>query len=530
MQRKHIPFQETGYFSKLICDYLDQKEAVRSLYNNFPNKKGFQNQIVIKEKNFSKNSRTVLVKSLELQYKGVSKSELTTANISSLTDTSTFTVVTGHQLNLFTGPLYFLYKIANTINLAKELKEQFPEKHFVPVYWMATEDHDFDEINHFFVNNNRINWNVSSKGVVGKHNTKGLEFVLEDFSRAIGSSANATYLKKLFQRAYIENDTLTAATRFLVNDLFGDYGLVILDGDDKILKKEFVPFAQKELLHQSAVKALAATNTYLEKNYKVQVNPREVNLFYCRENLRERILVEGDHYKINNTALSFSKAEILAELQVHPERFSPNVVLRPLYQEVVLPNLCCIGGGGELAYWLQLKELFAEFQTPYPILLLRNSALLLASKQVEKLEHLKVSTAELFLSNEELFAKKTKELSKLPLDFTIQKETLTTLFKGLKPLIQQTDASFEGALKAQEKKQIKGLEKLEKRLLKAEKKKFSDVLHRIKTLQDELFPRNGLQERNVNFSELYLEVGPELIPILLQNLRPLEQTFALLEI
>lgn len=183
-----------------------------------------------------------------------------------------------------------------------------------------------------------------------------------------------------------------------------------------------------------------------------------------------------------------------------------------------------------MAYWLQLKELFAEFQTPYPILLLRNSALLVSSKQVEKLEHLKVSAAELFLSNEELFAKKTKELSKLPLDFTIQKETLATIFEGLKPLIQQTDASFEGALKAQEKKQIKGLEKLEKRLLKAEKKKFSDVLYRIKTLQDELFPRNGLQERNVNFSELYLEVGPELIPILLQNLRPLEQTFALLEI
>ena len=253
-------------------------------------------------------------------------------------------------------------------------------------------------------------------------------------------------------------------------------------------------------------------------------------MFYCRENLRERILLEGDCYKINNTALTFTKAEILSELQMHPERFSPNVVLRPLYQEVVLPNLCCIGGGGELAYWLQLKELFADFQTPYPILLLRNSALLVASKQVEKLQHLQLAAAELFLPQEELFAKKTKQLSKLPLDFSSQKETLASLFNGLKPLVQQTDASFEGALRAQEKKQLKGLEKLEKRLLKAEKKKLSGVLYRIKTLQDELFPRKGLQERNVNFSELYLEVGPELIPMLLQNLHPLEQSFAILEI
>ena len=530
MQRKHIPFQETGYFSKLICDYLDQKTAVRPLYNNFPDKKGFQNQIALKKNDFSKKSRTVLVKSLEQQYKDVSKTKLTTANIASLSDTSTFTVVTGHQLNLFTGPLYFLYKIVSTLNLAKELKEQFPENHFVPVYWMASEDHDFDEINHFFVNNSRINWDVPSSGSVGGHDTKGLEAVLEDFSKAIGSTANATYLKNLFQRAYLEKDTLTAATRFLVNELFGDYGLVILDGDDKTLKKEFVPFAQKELLRQDAIKALAATNTYLKKNYKVQVSPREINLFYCRENIRERILVEGDHYKINNTSLSFTKAEILSELKVHPERFSPNVVLRPLYQEVVLPNICCIGGGGELAYWLQLKKLFAEFQTTYPILLLRNSALLVASKQVEKLQHLQVSTAELFLPQEELFAKKAKQLSKLPLDFASQKETLATLFKGLKPLVQQTDASFEGALRAQEKKQLKGLEKLEKRLLKAEKKKLSGVLYRIKSLQDELFPRKGLQERNVNFSELYLEVGPELIPMLMQNLRPLEQSFALLEI
>jgi bacillithiol biosynthesis cysteine-adding enzyme BshC len=530
MPNTQIPFQSTGYFSKLICDYIDKKDSVKHLYENFPEIDGFENQIKLKEQQFSQDSRNVVSKSLLQQYAKTSTTETTLENIQTLKNTNTFTVVTGHQLNIFTGPLYFLYKIVSTLNLAKELKEKFPKNNFVPVYWMATEDHDFEEINHFFVGDKKISWDVESAGPVGRKLTSGLETVFKEFSKEIGDNLNANYIKKLFRKAYIGHNTLTAATRFLVNELFGAYGLVIVDGDDPELKKEFSPFVEKELLEQYAHKSISKENSFLKENYKVQVNPREINLFYIKQDLRERIVFEEGLYKVNNTPIQFTQDEVLEELKNFPENFSPNVIMRPLYQEVVLPNLCYIGGGGEIAYWLQLKNLFKESSIEFPILLLRNSVLLASKKQGSKLKKLNLSYQELFLKQQVLFDKKIKECSELPLDFEFQKKKLQELFDELKPLIAQTDVSFNGALEAQEKKQIKGLLHLEKRLLKAEKKKHADIVDRIRMLQNELFPRKGLQERNVNFAEFYVAYGEKLIPTLLKDLKPLSLEYSVIEL
>lgn len=530
MPNTQIPFQSTGYFSNLICDYIDRKESLHNLYRNFPDHKGFENQIDLKKEQFSQESRTVLFESLHKQYSNTSISEVTEAHINLLKESNTFTVVTGHQLNIFTGPLYFLYKIASTINLAKELKEKFPENNFVPVYWMATEDHDFEEINHFYVQDKKITWDVESSGPVGRKSTNGMQSVFEAFSKIIGTNKNADYLKELFQKSYLAHANLTEATRFLVNELFGEHGLVILDGDDVELKKKLTPFVERELLQQYAHKAISEANSFLEKNYKVQVNPREINLFYIEDAIRERIILENGVYKINNTSIEFTQKEILKVLKEFPEKFSPNVILRPLYQEVVLPNLCYIGGGGELAYWLQLKNLFVESKIPFPILLLRNSVLLASEKQGRKIKKLNVSYQELFLKQQVLFDQKIKECSELPLDFELQKNKLQELFNELKPLVFQTDISFKGALEAQEKKQLKGFLNLEKRLLKAEKKKHTDIVQRIKTIQDELFPRKGLQERNVNFAEFFVEYGDTLIPTLLKELQPLSLEYSVIEL
>ena len=528
MQHQEISLRSTGYISKLICDYTDRNENVAHLYDEFPDVNGFKNQIEKKGNSFSMKSREVLFNSLNAQYKNTRKSSASKNNIDALLNEDTFTVVTGHQLNLFTGPLYFLYKIISTINLTKKLKKEFPQNNFVPVYWMATEDHDFEEINHFFIENSKVTWNVESSGAVGKHDTKGLEKVFSEFSKVFGTSKNAEYLKDLFQKGYLKHDNLTEATRYIVNEIFGEYGLVIVDGDDKNLKEQFIPYVEKELFEETAKSAIETANNFLEENYKVQVNPREINLFYINKGLRERIIFESGSFKINNTSISFSKEEILDELKNHPENFSPNVILRPLYQEVVLPNLCYIGGGGEIAYWLQLKEMFAEMHIPFPILLVRNSVLLIDEKQQKKIEKLNLEVEELFLKQDALINKKTKELSELSIDFSEQKEILKKLFSDLHPLVSKTDKSFEGALLAQEKKQLKGLKNLEKRLLKAEKKNLSDKLLRVKTIQDELFPRGGLQERNLNFSEFYVSHGEELISKLFKELDPLSLKFSIL--
>ena len=154
-----ISYQKSGYFSKLIVDYLEEKPELKALYNRFPRIENFKWQIEEKEKNCNTNgnfNRPVLVSALENQYQGFEISDVTKTNISLLSDQKTFTITTGHQLNLFTGPLYFLYKIVSVINLCKDLQQAYPEYNFVPVYWMATEDHDFEEINYFHFKNVKI--------------------------------------------------------------------------------------------------------------------------------------------------------------------------------------------------------------------------------------------------------------------------------------------------------------------------------------------------------------------------------------
>lgn len=523
-----ISYQKSGYFTKLITDYLEEKPELKSLYNRFPKLENFKDQIEEKALNYPEENRNILVAALENQLKGLTISEATKNNISLLADSKTFTITTGHQLNLFTGPLYFLYKIVSTINLCATLKKQYPEHNFVPIYWMATEDHDFEEINYFNFKNSKIKWNRESSGPVGRLTTEGLDEVLKVFTNELGLGQNAAHLKQLFESSYTKHHNLTDATRFLANELFGGKGLIILDGDDKDLKQLFAPYAKQELLHQTSFHKVTDTNSILEKEYTIQVNPREINLFYIEDNLRERIVFEDSQFKVNNTKLSFSEKEILDLLESYPEKFSPNVILRPLYQEIILPNLCYIGGGGEIAYWLQLKSNFEANAVTFPILLVRNSVLLAKEKQNHKADKLNLSWADLFSNQQELFNNKTRVFSEFQIDFSEQKEHLKQQFEKLEAIANQTDKSFIGAVKAQQTKQIRGLENLEKRLLKAEKRVHSEKLEQIILLQNELFPNQSLQERRANFSEFYLEFGQELIEKLLQGLNPLEPNFTII--
>jgi bacillithiol biosynthesis cysteine-adding enzyme BshC len=523
-----ISYQDSGYFTPIIVDYLNKKPELQPLYNRFPALENFGPPIAEKKLNF-KGDRNVLVSTLEQQYNGLQVSALTKQHINALKNPNTFTITTGHQLNLFTGPLYFLYKIISAINLAKAFKAQYPENDFVPVYWMATEDHDFEEINYFNFKGKKFRWNRESSGPVGRLSTEGLEDFLDIFALELGSGNNAAAIKKLFEDTYLKHSNLTDATRFLANELFGQYGLVIIDGADADLKRQFAPFIKEELLHFTSHKTVSETIEKM-KPYDIQVNPREINLFYMEDGLRERIVFEDGKYQVNNTATIFSEGEILELVEKNPEKFSPNVILRPLYEEVVLPNLCYIGGGGEIAYWLELKTLFDKVDVTFPILLLRNSVLLATEKQSRKADKLGLTWQDLFLKPQALANTKIKKLSEFPLDFSQQKEFLKNQFDALHGIAAKTDQSFSGAVKAQEAKQVKGLENLEKRLLKAEKRNHADVLARMADLQNELFPNHSLQERFANFSEFYIEDGQALIERLIATLDPLAHNFSVVEI
>lgn len=529
-----ISFRDTNYFSDFICNYLDEKPELKTLYHRFPKLENFEAQI--EEKRDSKTVlepyRKVLSNVLKRQYQNLETSELTLQNIERLQSENTFTITTGHQLNLFTGPLYFLHKIISTINLTKELKEAYPKFNFVPIYWMASEDHDFDEINYFNFRGKKIQWpnkvEANDAGAVGRLTTEGLDAVYTIISSEFGPGKHADQLKFWFKEAYLKHHNLADATRFLANALFADYGLVIIDADDRDLKRLFIPQMKKELLEQTAFEAVNEKNATIEAlGYNIQVNPREINLFYIKDGLRERIVFEADAFKVNNTNISWNDSEILKHLEEAPECFSPNVILRPLYQEVILPNLCYIGGGGELAYWFQLKSNFEAQKVVFPMLLLRNSVLIKTEKQAEKQTNLGILDKDLFLKRDPFINKRVRKISNIDIDFSEQIKHLEHQFKDLYQLAEQTDKSFIGAVGAQEKKQIKGLKHLEKRLLNAQKKKLADQISRATDLQNQLFPNNSLQERNTNFSELYLEFGDNLIPTLVEALHPLQGEFTI---
>lgn len=533
MQKNFIPFQDTRRFSELVNAYLERSELLEPFYGRYPLLPNFEAQLKEKKASYPNAHRKVLVETLKEQYKTLSPCPAVQQNLKRLEKETTFTITTGHQLSLMTGPLYFIYKIISTLNLCKQLKKKYPKSDFVPVYWMASEDHDFEEISSFRFNDKRIRWPREAAGAVGEMTLKDLQPALDIFETHLDSSDYAKQLKALIATSYKSASTLAEATFYLVNALFAEQGLIVLEPQKRALKRLFIPHIKKELLQSSSFSSVTAQTERLKNEfdtqYTPQVKPRAINLFYLTPQGRHRIEKKESDFQLYGTNQIFSTRAFLDQLEAKPELFSPNVILRPVYQECILPNLCYIGGGGELAYWFQLKTTFQDFEIPFPILLLRNSALIYSEKTGKKIKKLNLTPADLFLNRNALLNKKIRQISNINLDLTDLKDQLKKQFNYLSELVNQTDASFKGAVEAQQAKQFKGLENLEKRLLKAQKRVLKDEVERLVLLHEQLFPNDNLQERTLNFTSFYLEMGPDFISKLMAALDPMNPEFVLLE-
>lgn len=533
MKAHHIPFIETGYFSDLMCDYLNDKKELQPFHSGLPSFENLYQQALKKSKAYSPQIRKTLCDCLRSQYSSVKMSTSVAENLQLLENENTLTVATGHQLCLMTGPLYFIYKIVSTIKLSRELKDRYPDLDFVPIYWMATEDHDFEEISAFIFQGKKFQWNTESGGAVGKINTKSLKPLLNLFKKELGNSINANILKSLIEKSYEAGGDLSHATRIFVHSLFEAYGLLIIDGDDATLKKHFIPYLKEELQEQTCAQKVLSQIETLEKDYnphyKPQVNPRDLHLFFLEEGKRHRLIKDERGYTWEGKEDSVSASEMMDWVEKSPEKFSPNVLLRPLYQEVILPNIAYIGGGGELSYWLELKSFFDAQKVTFPLLILRNAALVIIKKNIRKINKFKLELKDLFLKRNALINKKVRQVSNIDLDLSPFKKLLESQFEALNLLIQETDASFEGAVKAQKSKQFKGIDHLEYRLLKAQKMKLKDQVERLVLLHEKLFPSGQLQERVENFSSFYLEQGDTFIEFLLETFDPLSDEFTIVE-
>ena len=451
-------------------------------------------------------------------------------NIKLLANTNTFTVTTAHQPNIFTGHLYFIYKILHTIKLCETLKADMPENDFVPVFYMGSEDADLEELGHVYINGVKHEWNTKQTGAVGRMKVdKALIKILTNIEGEITVHPFGAEIIALMKTCYTEGTTIEQATFKLVNELFGQYGLLILLPDDADYKRAFIPVVEKELTETFSHSIVEATAADLSKSYKVQASGRELNMFYLKDDKRERIEKQDSpqgsakFYKIQDSELEFDEAGIIEELKEYPERFSANVILRPVFQEMILPNIAFIGGGGEIAYWLELKNVFAAVGVPFPVLILRNSFLLVEKKYAEKLVALGFTINDLFKTEQDLLTELVKRESSVQLNLNKERETMHTFYAQLSNTAGAVDSTLQAHTEALEKLALRKIDALEKKMLRAEKKKFEAQQRQLHK------PHSNLQERIENFMPFYAKWGSGFISFLFENSLSLQQQFVVLE-
>ena len=504
MKKHKVSYKSTKFFSGILEDYLEQK-IPNLFFNRFPSIDNIDNQI--EEKKKQNVNRDILSETLVSQNQGINLSKVSRDNILLLKQSNTYTVTTGHQLCLFGGPLYFLYKILSTINLTERLSSEYPEYNFVPIFWMASEDHDVEEINHIHLFGKRYEWETNNRGMVGEMDTSSVVKIIAEIQEAIGDDNNGCLLIQLFKEAY-DGKNLADATRFLVNELFGKYGLVILDPNDIRFKQPFIPFVKQDILSMHPYNIIARTSEMLSEKYKVQALVRDINFFRLSDGKRDRILSPVDEKEIENS----------------PESFSPNVLMRPLYQELILPNVAYIGGPAEIAYWMQLKDFFSQSKIVFPMLVLRNSVLMIQKEKYDKWMKLGFNIEDLFRSKQDL--EKDFLRNKKNINLEKQKKDMRKLFTEILGSIKEE--GLRHSIEADMTRQLKSLDKIEKKIIKFEKLRHNISLNQIRNIKDALFPKNMLQERFDSFIPYYLRYGEGFIATLKEELDPLDINFLVL--
>jgi bacillithiol biosynthesis cysteine-adding enzyme BshC len=514
MQLHKIALTDTHSFSSFFLDYITQKDSLKKYYHRFPSIENFAAQIE-ERKGFPVSHRVTLQEVLKQQYQELKKSSLVDTNLQLLSDQKTFTVTTGHQLNIFTGPLYFIYKIVTVINSCKALKEKYPAYNFVPVYWMASEDHDYDEIKSFRLYGKKYSWDTNQTGAVGRFDPKSISKLIDELP---GDTS-------LFKTAYSKNSTLTNATRYFVNELFGSEGLIVVDADDRKLKSLFTKVIHQDLFENTTKELVEEKNHGLEGlGHHPQVFAREINFFFLDKNVRQRIEKKDDRFTIVDTDLSFSKEEIEKMISNEPEKFSPNVILRPLYQETILPNLAYVGGPAEAVYWLQLKGVFDHFTTPFPMLMPRNFAAVMDEPTKKKFDKTGLELKDLFEEKNYLFNHWVAKNSAANLSLGKEIGEAEAIFKRVKENAAQIDPTLLKHADAKTTQMIEALQVIERKMLRAEKRKHTEKLKQIEAVKDSLFPNQSPQERSDNFLNFY-QADPQFIHKLIEKFDPFDFRF-----
>lgn len=525
-----IPYRQTKSFANLVLDYLDRDKSLTDFYSHSISLKGIL--AAIEERKKTPVDRHLLYNRLCLQYQHTKTSSSVLQNLEKLKQENCFTITTAHQNNLFTGPLYFIYKILHAIKLASHLNQQLPDYHFVPVFYIGSEDADLAELNHIHVEGERLEWNTTQQGAVGRMVIdESLVKLLDRLEGQLSVLPNGKELLIKLRTSFQLGRTLAEATFLFVNELMGRFGLLVINPDDVELKRPFISVMKDDLLLQRPASLIAPTASALSAaGYSIQASARPINTFYLDDGVRQRIEKEDNYWVVQGTSLRFTEGELVALLESNPEKFSPNVILRGLFQSMILPDVAFIGGGGEIAYWLEFKQLFINYQVPLPVLVLRNSFLLLNSTVKQEIRSLVLSTEDLFESLNQLHLRLINKEEKDRISLQQEMKELQALYASLGKKAANLDKTLMGHVGALERRSMEGLEGLEKKLYRALKRKHGESLQKAVKIKSTLFPGGGLQERYENVLPYLATYGESFLDLLLEHTLTLEQEFTVVEL
>lgn len=508
-----LSIEELDFFSTLVKDYSKKNTSLKELISFDFTDEGIFNASISKQKNFT--NRKVLKSIIDFNYSDKSSlSKLETENIASLLENG-MAITTAHQPNLFLGPFYIFSKAISIIALSNKLNNSKNGFHYSPIFVIGSEDHDKEELLNVTLFDKKYEWKTDQIGAVGrmKVDHSCIE-VLNEFLATFGTTEYAVKLKNIFLESYTLDTTLSKAMALVLQKLFGNYGLIILDIAIPEVKEIFKPVFKEELQQHRAIKNIQPTLEFLKSNYSIQASARDINIFEFQNGSRVRV--------------ELATESILKNLELHPELFSPNVILRPLMQQMVLPSIVNLGGGAEVAYWLQLKSNFDYFNIDFPVLGLRDIFTVLDRKSYDKWKNLELTVLDFFKDINKI--KKQLVLKNSTLEKDIERATIeiSASFIHLSTKLAMIDKSLLASLDAEKIKVLKYLELLQSKALRAEKKNQEDLMTSVEKIQNRVFENNVLRERKENFSSFYIKYGDQLIDSLLEKSNCMDFMFKLM--
>jgi len=527
-----INYSDVPGNQNLFLDYISEFENVSMFYP-----KDFRNNDDIEKtfdelKNYDRPHRKELAEIIKKQYSNSKISKQTESNISSLRSEKTFAIVTGQQVSLFGGPLYTIYKTITAIKLSRRLKEKYGDYNFVPIFWMEVDDHDFDEvasINIFDKENKHrtLTYNdgldeETNRGSVGNINfNSGIESTLEDLEDSLRDNEFKDEILILLKECYKEGKSFKEAFKDLFINLFDEFGLVIFDPQDSAVKNILLPIFEKEINNfNTHTTTNVLKSAELEEVYHAQVKVKPVNLFYLDETGRHLIEPVEDGFRFKGKRKRLNKEELLNLLYFDPTAFSPNVLLRPICQDFLLPTAAYVGGSSEISYFAQVIPNYKFFEVVSPIIFPRASGTIIESHLSSILEKYNLSLTDFYIDENILIEKVVNMVSEFNFDELFHKsetEIKTTLIK-LKENLLSIDNSLEQPIEKSILRMEQTLTTLKVKSKSAEERKHKTLIHQLQKVRNAVYPNGNLQEREISFFYFANKYGLDIIKWIMNEL------------